>query len=78
MQNQNIDGLINGIRSISKNRCSLSDEEVRLLNECVLLLETMKKENSRHRKRSTFLTVLGILIRIFGSDIHKWFDDLMK
>jgi hypothetical protein len=77
-RNQNIDRLIKGIRSIIKNRCSLSDEEVKLLNECIELLKSVKNEDSMHKKRSILSKAIGILIRIFSSDIHYLFDGFLN
>lgn len=76
-ENQNIDRLVQGIKSIQEDRCSLSDEEVHLLNECLELLEKLKKENSSLRKKMLFSKVIEILLNFFRKDIHDLFDGLL-
>lgn len=43
-KNQNIDRLIQGIKLITEDRCSLLDKDVNLLNEVIGLLETLKQK----------------------------------
>ena len=73
----NIDRLIQGVRSISKNRCSLSEEEIKLLNECIDLLEGLKQEKAMDKKRAIFLKAIEILLRFFKDDIHNLLDKFM-
>ena len=76
-EEQNIDRLILGVKSITENRCSLSEEEVKLLNECVELLENLKKENAAEKKRAIFSKAIMILLRIFKDDIHNLLSQFM-
>jgi hypothetical protein len=73
----NIDRLIEGVRSISENRCSLSEEEVKLLNECIDLLEGLKHEIAMDEKRAIFSKAMVILLRIFKDDIQNLLDKFM-
>lgn len=60
-QNQNIDGLIQGIKTITENRCSLSDQDVIILNEALELLNSLKK-----KKGKTNEDVLAIVVKVVG------------
>lgn len=68
---QNIERLIQGIKSLKENRCSPSDEEVKLLDECVELLENIKLEFAAEKKKEFFLKAIMILLRFFKDDIHN-------
>lgn len=43
-RNQNIDGLITSIELIKKNQCSLSVEDLNVLNEVIFKLQFLKKK----------------------------------
>jgi cell division protein ZapA (FtsZ GTPase activity inhibitor) len=60
-RNQNIDGLIQGIKTIAENRCSLSDEDVVILNEALNLLDSLKK-----KKGKTNEDILTIVVKLVG------------
>ena len=46
MKKKDIDGLIQGIRAIlSKNRCSLTDDEIALLQDCMKQLKLQKRRS---------------------------------
>jgi hypothetical protein len=60
-QNQNIDGLIQGIKTITENRCSLSDQDVIILKEALELLNSLKK-----KKGKTNEDVLAIVVKVVG------------
>ena len=60
-RNQNIDGLIQGIKTIAENRCSLSDEDVVILNEALDLLDSLKK-----KKGKTNEDILTIVVKLVG------------
>jgi len=68
---QNIERLIQGIKSLKENRCSPSDEEVKLLDECLELFENLKRESVAEKKKEFFLKAIMILLRIFKDDIHN-------
>lgn len=74
---QNIDRLILGVKSITKNRCSLSDEEVKLLNECVELLEKLKQEIAAEKRKEIFTKAVMILLKFFKDDIHNLLNQFM-
>ncbi len=76
-EKQNIDRLIQGVKSISQNRCSLSEDEVKLLDECIDLLEGLKQEKTMDKKRVIFSKAIEILIRLFKDDIHNMLDSFM-
>lgn len=46
-RNQNIDSLIQSIKTITENRCSLSDRDVKVLDEALNLLENLKKKKGK-------------------------------
>ena len=58
-RNQNIDGLIQGIKTIAENRCSLSDKDVVILNEALDLLDSLKK-----KKGKTNEDILAIVVKL--------------
>ena len=60
-QNQNIDGLIQNIETIAENRCSLSDQDVVILNEALELLNSLKK-----KKGKTNEDILAIVVKVVG------------
>ncbi len=77
---QNTDRLIQGIRSITENRCSFSDEDVKLLEECIVELEKLKskrKSSPRYIQRST-LRIVELLLRFFVENdaLQNWLDTL--
>ncbi|WP_284651053.1 hypothetical protein [Flavobacterium terrisoli] len=43
-RNQNIDGLITSIETIKKSQCSLSAEDLNVLNEAISKLQFLKKK----------------------------------
>lgn len=49
-QSQIIDGLIQSIDSVTKNRCSLSDERLISLNDAKAILQEMKKSKGKTNK----------------------------
>jgi len=71
-KNQNIDRMIQGIRSIIRNRCSLLDEEVNLLNEVVAQLEKLKQKDKADV--DLIIKVVELLLKFFliGDDIMKF------
>ena len=58
-QNQNIDSLIQGINTITENRCSLSDKDVKILNEALNLLKNLKR-----KKGKTNEDILELVVRV--------------
>ncbi|MBY0433532.1 MAG: hypothetical protein K2U26_05445 [Cyclobacteriaceae bacterium] len=74
---QNIDRLILGVKSITKNRCSLSDEEVKHLDDCVELLEKLRQEIAADKQKEIFSKAVTILLKFFWDDIHNLLDQFM-
>ncbi len=60
-RNQNIDGLIQGIETITENRCSLSDQDLLILSEALELLKSLKK-----KKGKTNEDILEIVVKVVG------------
>ena len=73
---QNADRLIQGIDTIiSKNRCSFSDEELQLLQECkIALLKFKKVEKGIKPDPNILVRVISVLSRIFFTLSH--FDEI--
>lgn len=49
-QTQSIDSLINSINTVTKNRSSYSDDDLKTLNEVLELLEDLKKKKGKTNK----------------------------
>ncbi len=64
---QNIDRLVEGLQSITKNRCSLSDDDVKILNEVIDVLLTFKTKNSFDDNDYIEVTkvVIELIARVF-------------
>ena len=46
-QNRNIDSLIQGIETIKKSQCSLSEEDVNVLDEALEMLLILKRKKGK-------------------------------
>ncbi len=73
---QNVDSLVQGIDAIvSKNRCSFSDDELQLLQECkIALLKFKKAEKGLKPDLNILVKVVNLLSRIFFTLNN--FDDI--
>lgn len=72
---KNNDDLIQGIKTILSNyRCSFSDEEQVLLNDCINALEKSKSETNPFVTFQESVKVVGMIIRVFSIIDH--FKDL--
>ena len=69
-KNQNIDGLIQGIKLITEDRCSLLDKDVDLLNEVIVLLETLKQKRKRKDDIEIVLKVVELLSQFMLLSSH--------
>ncbi|MFA5816468.1 MAG: hypothetical protein WC865_12700 [Bacteroidales bacterium] len=49
-QSQNIDRLILSIETITENRCSLSEEDIKILDEALTLLQNLKRKKGKTNK----------------------------
>ncbi len=69
-QNQNMDSLIEAIETISKDRCSLSEEDVKVLDEALKLLQMMKRKKGRTNKETLEIVVkvIELLSKFFRND----------
>jgi hypothetical protein len=47
LQNQNIDSLIQGIKTITENRCSLSETDLMILTKALTQLNELKRKKGR-------------------------------
>lgn len=76
-----IDRLITGISSIvSENRCSLTNEEVNLLKDCIRFLETVKVVDDLKSQKTLEIvsSVMQIFLRVILScDFNKLKDFLL-
>ncbi len=73
-RNQNIDSLIQGIRTITENRCSLLDEDVKLLNEVITQLEELKLSQRKNSFEDLLMIVkiVEMLTKVFFlTDSHS-------
>lgn len=74
MQNhslKNSEDLILGIKVIlSKHRCSFSDEEQVLLNDCINMLEQSRSAPDIQSRMATSVKVLETIARIFSIYDH--------
>lgn len=78
---QNLDRLMQGIKSIiSENRCSLSKEELKLLEEAITFLETVKNTNDLKSPVSLDIItrVIKILLKVLLSDNFHKIKDLFS
>jgi hypothetical protein len=66
-QSQNIDSLILGIETIIKNRCSLSDKDLIILNEALSLLKDLKRKKGKTNEQilQVVVDVVVLLSRFF-------------
>ena len=63
---QEFDVLINGIKNIlSNDRCSFSEDERVLLNQCILVFERCKIEQNETVKLEYFAQGAGMLLKVF-------------
>ena len=64
---QNIDGLKNTL-TIAKNQCSLSENDVNLLNDAIAKLNILRKKKGLTNKnyKSEVSDIIGLLIRFFN------------
>ncbi len=79
-RNQNIDDLIRGIKVITENQCSLSEQDQMILNEALKKLHFLKRKKGRTNEQ-----VLDEVVKIVGSKATvgfcgdrcgKWSDSL--
>lgn len=68
-QNQNIDSLIQSITSIAEDRCSLSVEDLNILDEASNLLKNLKRKKGKSNEE-----ILQIVVKVVEL-LSKFFKD---
>ena len=66
-QNRNIDSLIQSIETIRKSQCSLSEEDLKVLNEALEILVVLKRKNGRTNEQvlTEIVKVVELLSKFF-------------
>lgn len=66
-QNRNIDSLIQSIETIRKSQCSLSEEDVKVLNEALEILVMLKRKKGRTNEQvlTEIVKVVKLLSKFF-------------
>ncbi len=68
-QNRNIDSLIQGIETIRKSQCSLSEEDLNVLDEAVELLLILKGKKGKTNEQ--ILTVIVKIIQLLSKFFYN-------
>jgi hypothetical protein len=61
-QSQNIDSLIQSINTITEDRCSLSEEDVKILDEAASLLQNLKRKKGKTNKDILQIVVSVVIL----------------
>lgn len=66
-QSQNIDSLITDLRTIQQNQCSLSDQDLKTLNDALSILNALKRKKGRTNEQvlSEIVKVFNLLAKFF-------------
>ena len=66
-QNRNIDSLIESIQTITKNQCSLSEQDLSVLNEALSILHDLKRKKGRTNEQvlKEVVKVVELLTKFF-------------
>lgn len=66
-QNQSIDSLIQSIIAITESQCSLSEQDVNVLNEALEKLQKLKHKKGKTNEQilNEIAKVIGLLIKFF-------------
>jgi len=66
-QNRNIDGLIKSIQSITKSQCSLSEQDLIVLDEALSVLKNLKRKKGRTNEQvlAEVVKVVELLTKFF-------------
>ena len=66
-QNRNIDSLIQSIETIRKSQCSLSEEDLNVLNEALEILVVLKRKKGRTNEQvlTEIVKVVELLSKFF-------------
>lgn len=73
-QTQNIDELIQSINVINENRCSLSDKDVKILDEALKKLHDLKQKKGKTNQQvlDVIVQVLVLISNFFVDDCDKY------
>lgn len=66
-QTQNIDRLITNLQSVIENQCSLSVDDLRVLNESLVILKSLKGKKGKTNEQilSEVVKVVELLTKFF-------------
>ena len=66
-QNRNIDSLIQGIETIRKSQCSLSEKDLNVLNEALETLSVLKRKKGKTNEQvlTEIVKVIQLLSNFF-------------
>lgn len=73
LNTESLDDLERGIKQLLlEDRCSFSEDEIKLLNDCILVLQTFKGVNEKTGKPdlAVIAKVVETLFRIFSTSDH--------
>lgn len=67
-QNRNIDSLIESIQTIIKSQCSLSEQDLLILNEAIVKLQSLKKKKGRTNEQvlTEVVQIVKLLTKFFS------------
>ena len=66
-QNRNIDSLIESIQTITKSQCSLSENDLKVLNEALNVLQKLKRKKGKTNEQvlKEVVEVVKLLSKFF-------------
>ena len=66
-QNRNIDSLIQGIETVRKSQCSLSEKDLNVLNEALKTLSVLKRKKGKTNEQilTEIVKVIQLLSNFF-------------
>lgn len=69
-QSQNMDSLIRSINTITENRCSLSEEDLKTLNDALIFLQKLKRKKGKTNNEilQVVVKVVELLTRFFKNE----------
>ena len=74
--NQNINSLIQGIKTITENRCSLSETDLKVLTKVLAQLNELKRKKGRTYEQTLqcVVDVIALLSKFFQNSENKTDD----
>ena len=66
-QNQSIDSLIQSISAITESQCSISDQDISVLNEALARLQNLKRKKGKTNEQilEEVAEIIALLIKFF-------------